>query len=283
MRVLVTGCNGQVGRALVQVLDDPVGTDRATLDIGDPAAVADFDWLGVDAIVNAAAFTQVDRAEETGHDADAWRVNATGVLHLARVARERDIPLVHISSDYVFDGTADTPLPTDAPVRPLGVYGATKAAGEHAARLAPRHYIVRTAWVFGEGPNFARTMLRLAETRPEVAVVADQRGRPTSALHLAEALARILTAAVPYGTYHVTGTGPVLSWADFASEVFAAARVDCRVRSISSEEYARQRPGLAPRPAYSALDTSSAEVVGLPLHAWRDGLQQFLAAEGGAR
>lgn len=282
-RVLVTGSRGQVGRALLETVDTAVGADRATLDITDPAAVLAHDWSGVDAIVNTAAFTAVDRAEEPGAAVDAWRANASGVMNLAVLARERDLPLVQISTDYVFAGTGTAPLPPDAPIRPVGVYGTTKAAGEHAARLAPRHYVVRTAWVFGDGPNFVRTMLRLADTRAEVSVVDDQRGRPTSATLLARAIGQLLTSSAPYGTYHVTGTGPVVSWARFAEAVFEEAHVACRVVPVSTEDYARQRPGLAPRPAYSALDTTSTEAAGVALESWRDSLRDYLLRERRSR
>ena len=280
MRVVVTGSRGQVGRALLEALPGAVGTDRSTLDITDEASVAGYDWAGVDAVVNTAAFTAVDRAEEPGAALDAWRANATGVLHLAMLARERDIPLVQVSTDYVFAGTGTTPLPPDTPIQPVGVYGATKAAGEHAARLAPRHHVVRTAWVFGDGPNFVRTMLRLAESRSEVSVVDDQRGRPTSAALLATAITKLVTGGLPYGTYHVTGTGPVVSWAQFAEAVFEEARVGCRVVPVSTADYARQRPGTAPRPAYSALDTTATEVTGVVLEPWRDSLRAYLEREG---
>jgi dTDP-4-dehydrorhamnose reductase len=209
-----------------------------------------------------------------------WDINATGVFHLAEHARDRDLPLVHVSTDYVFGGDHSTPITVDAPLAPQGAYGATKAAGEMAAHLAPRHYVVRTSWVFGDGPNFVRTMRRLARDREEVTVVADQLGRPTYAVDLAAALVGLLDVEAPYGTYHATGSGDVVSWADFAAAVLAGT--GCRVVPVTTEDYLSRAPQAAPRPAYSALDLSTLEAVGVRMRDWREALAEYLAKEDGS-
>jgi dTDP-4-dehydrorhamnose reductase len=266
--LLVTGANGQLGRALQQLAPHARFTDRRSLDIADGASVSAFDFNGVTAIVNAAAWTGVDAAED--EPLTAFEANATGVTHLAIAARRLEIPLVQVSTDYVFPGTATTPIPVDAPVSPLGAYGATKAAGEAAAALAPRHLVVRTSWVYGDGHNFVRTMRRLAATRDEVSVVCDQLGRPTNARDLAAAVLRLLDLDAPAGTYHATGTGDVVSWADVA--VAALAGTTCQVRPITTAEYGAAK---AQRPAYSALAVSP-EVEPV-MRDWRVALAEFLS------
>ncbi len=191
------------------------------LDITDRSALDAHDWSGTTAVVNAAAWTAVDAAESPENVLAAWDVNATGVAHLAWHARRLDVPLVHVSTDYVLAGDTEGELPTSAPLDPRSVYGITKAAGELAARLAPRSYVVRTSWVFGDGPNFVRTMRRLAQQRDSVTVVDDQVGRPTYAPDLARALLDLLGSGAPPGTYAATGEGDVVSWAGFARAVLA--------------------------------------------------------------
>ena len=281
MSVLVTGAGGQLGKALAaQLPSAKLPTARlvtsAQLDITRREALDAFDWTGITAIINAAAWTGVDNAEETDSTLPAWDVNATGVANLAWHARWLGIPLVHVSTDYVFDGDGDAPIPADGLVDPRGVYGITKAAGELAARLAPTYYVVRTSWVFGDGPNFVRTMLRLGAEREELTVVDDQFGRPTYAVDLAEALIGLLERGCPAGTYHATGSGDVVSWADFAAAILEGS--GCKVRPISSEEYAQGRV-IAPRPSNSALDLSALEAVGITLRDWRLALAAYLTAE----
>ncbi|OJG06704.1 dTDP-4-dehydrorhamnose reductase [Pseudonocardia autotrophica] len=276
MRACVLGANGQLGRALVAALPGAVALDRAALDIGDADAVAAHDFTGVDVLVNAAAYTAVDRAEtEPGA---AWRANAAGPAHLAAAAREHGCLLVHVSTEYVFDGTAPGPVPEDAPPSPLGVYGASKAAGELAVRAAlpERHVIVRTSWVVGDGGNFVATMARLARDGVSPAVVDDQVGRPTFAPDLAAALV-VLAGSGRHGTFHVTGDGEPVSWHGLAREVFArCGREPGDVRPVSTAEYAADRPHLARRPANSVLDLSRATRAGVTMPPWRDGLGAHL-------
>jgi dTDP-4-dehydrorhamnose reductase len=274
---LVTGATGQLGRALGTLLPAGRLAGSAELDITDRDALAAFDWSGITAIINAAAWTAVDAAEEPDSMLRAWEVNATGVANLAWHARRLDIPLVHVSTDYVFQSAPAGPVPVESAADPRSVYGITKAAGELAARLAPLHYVVRTGWVYGDGPNFVRTMRRLAADRDEVSVVDDQFGRPTSAVDLAEALIALLERGCPAGTYHVTGSGDVVSWAEFAAAILEGT--GCKVRPISSQDYAQGRPNVAPRPSNSALDLSSLAAVGISTRDWRLALAEYLAAE----
>lgn len=280
MTALVTGGNGQLGRALQTLAPDARFTDVAELDILDREALSALDWSGVTAIINAAAWTAVDAAEDPDKLLTAWDVNVTGVANLAWHARRLDVPLVHISTDYVFRGDQRAPIPVDAPLEPQGVYGLTKAAGEMAARLAPRHYVVRTSWLFGNGPNFVRTMRRLATQRSEVSVVDDQLGRPTYAVDLARAVLALLEAPAPTGTYHATGAGDVVSWADVAAA--ALEGTGCSVRRVSTSEYSATAPQAAARPAYSALDLSSLTAAGIDMRDWRGALAEYLEQEGQA-
>lgn len=269
MTVLVSGANGQLGRALRPLLPDGRFCGRE-LDISSRSSVEAHDWEGVTAIVNAAAWTAVDAAEQD--TLGAWDTNATGVAHLALQARRLQVPLVHVSSDYVLSGDHEGDAATGAPLAPLGAYGTTKAAGELAARLAPQHYVVRTSWVYGDGPNFVRTMRRLADGRDSVSVVDDQYGRPTRADDLAGALVDLLRTRPAPGTYHATGAGPVVSWAGFAEAVLEGT--GCRVARVTTAEYSAGRPATAPRPVNSALEAGP-----LVLRDWREALTDYLAQE----
>lgn len=266
MTVLVTGASGQLGTALRPLLADAVFTDAHDLDITDRAAVDEAVGPGISAIINAAAWTAVDAAEAPDALPTAFDVNVTGVANLAMAARRRDIALLHVSTDYVLAGDHTGDAPVSAPLDPRGAYGITKAAGELAARLAPRHHVVRTSWVFGDGPNFVRTMRRIATGREELTVVADQVGRPTYAVDLAAALVGLLDSQ-DYGIHHATGGGEPVSWAEFARAILADTGV--RVVDISTADYG----AASPRPANSALAGD------LPMRDWRDALVDYLNAE----
>ena len=257
--------------------------DLPELDITDAAAVsAFFASERPEGSINCAAWTDVDGAETK--EAQAHAVNADGAGNLARAAAEIDIPLLHISTDYVFDGTA--PLDRDGrprpyvesdPTGPRSVYGSTKLEGERQVLAASReHCVVRTAWLYGvDGPNFVATMLRLADERDVVQVVEDQIGSPTWSGHLAPAVVGLLERQIS-GLVHLTGAGRV-SWNGFAREIFRQAEVDCRVEPAGSEQMARP----APRPAWSALESEREDV--LPMPPWEDGLAGYLAARKGVR
>ena len=284
MTVLLTGANGQLGSALQRLLRaDPTrvlhAVDRDRLDITDAAAVREAVLsLKPAAIVNAAAYTAVDRAE-TDRDA-AHAVNAVAPEVLAEAAREVDAALVHVSTDYVYHNGLDRPLREDDPTTPRGVYASTKLAGERAALGAyAKTTVLRTSWVYGlEGHNFLRTMARLGAERERLTVVSDQIGAPTFADDLAGAVAAVLAAGqrgdwAP-GVYNYAGLG-VASWYDFARAIMETYGLDCEVAPIPSSEY----PTPAERPRYSVLDLGRARAAGLPLRHWRDALAAFARAD----
>jgi dTDP-4-dehydrorhamnose reductase/dTDP-4-dehydrorhamnose 3,5-epimerase len=252
-RSVILGADGQLGRALRRVLPDAIALTRADLDLTDPTAYDAVSWKDVDTIYNAAAYTAVDKAETPEGRRAAWAVNVTAVATMARIATEHRLTLVNVSSDYVFDGTAESHT-VDEPLSPLGVYGQTKAAGEVVTATTPRHYVVRTSWVIGDGGNFVSTMQRLARDGVSPSVVDDQHGRLTTADELAAGLVELVRTGAPYGIHHITGGGPVKTWADIAREVFAeAGRDPADVTGVSTDEYGRGKD-LAPRPQHSALD-----------------------------
>jgi dTDP-4-dehydrorhamnose 3,5-epimerase len=277
VKAAVLGAGGQVGRALRAALPTATSLTRADLDIGDAASVAAVDWSPFDVIINAAAFTAVDAAETPEGRESAWRTNACGVAHLARAADEHDVPLVQFSSEYVFDGRWPGPIPETAPLSPLSAYGASKAAGDVAAGLARRHYLIRTTWVTGDGNNFVRTMLGLARRGVRPTVVADQIGRLTFADDLASAAVDLLLAGAPHGTYNITGGGDAGSWADVARAVFAlAGHSPSDVSDTTTAAYFAGRPTAAARPLNSVLALGRAESIGLHPPDWRDRLKDYV-------
>lgn len=274
MRTLVLGGNGQVGRALAAALPDATVLGHAELDVAAPPP--DFAWSAYDAVVNAAAYTNVDGAETDR--AAAWRANATGPATLARLADEHGFTLVHCSTEYVFDGTATAPYPEDAPVAPLSVYGASKAAGDLAVATARNHLLVRPTWVVGAGRNFVATMAGLAAKGVEPTVVADQIGRPTFADDLAAAIVALLRAGAT-GTFNVTGSGEPASWAELARATFElVGRGGLTVTDTTTEAYFADKPHAAARPLNSVLDLRKSAAAGLPLPDWRDSLARYLTA-----
>lgn len=279
-RTLVLGAGGQVGTALLSALPDARGLTRAEGDLADPRAVADLDLSDVKAIVNAAAYTAVDAAETGAGRREAWATNVTGLAALVERARERGIPIVHISSDYVFDGTASD-HPEDEPFSPLGVYGQTKAAGDALVAGYARHYVVRTSWVVGAGKNFVATMAMLADKGVRPSVVDDQHGRLTFTTDLAAGIAHLLATRPPYGTYNLTNTGPVQTWADIAADIFEQrGRERSDVIRVSTSEYARLGAGntvCAPRPAHSALPLKKIHSTGFAPPYVTDRLSEYLS------
>jgi dTDP-4-dehydrorhamnose reductase/dTDP-4-dehydrorhamnose 3,5-epimerase len=266
-KTLVIGVNGQLGRALRAQLGDGTHVEyatRAELDLSATDLATARRWRDYGTIVNAAAYTAVDAAETADGRRDAWAANVTGVAALVRVAAENGITLVHVSSDYVFDGTADRPYREDDPFCPLGVYGQTKAAGDAIVATVPRHYVVRTSWVIGDGKNFVRTMLSLAERGIDPKVVDDQIGRLSFTDEIARGIRHLLSTGAAYGTYNLTGSGEPMSWADIARAVFAAGGHDpARVSGTSTAEYFASAAGpVAPRPRNSVLDLAKIEASG---------------------
>ncbi len=253
MRWLVTGAGGMLGRDLVDVLAargaELTAVTRSDLDVTDAGAVAAA-VPGHDVVVNAAAWTDVDGAET--READATRVNGLGPQLLAAACAAQGARLVHVSTDYVFDGTGTVPYAEDAPLAPRSAYGRSKAAGEQAVRqlLPGASYVVRTAWLYGQhGGNFVRTMATLERTRDKLDVVDDQVGAPTWSREVAEAVHRLVTAGAPAGTYHATAEGQT-SWCGLARAVFEEIGADPdRVRPTTTDRFPRP----APRPAFSVL------------------------------
>jgi dTDP-4-dehydrorhamnose 3,5-epimerase len=272
---LVIGADGQVGRALLAALPGARGVTRAELDLADHVALEHWPWREHDVVLNAAAYTAVDEAETDEGRRRAWAVNAAGPAELARLASRHGFTLVHFSTDYVYDGRAGEHT-EDEPPAPLGVYGQSKAAGDVAVATTPRHYVVRTSWVIGDGPNFVRTMARLADEGAMPSVVDDQVGRLTFTDEIARATRHLLEADAAYGTYHVSNAGPAMSWAEVAREVFAQrGRDQGDVRAVSSEEYAAGRT-LAPRPAHSVLSLAKLEATGFEPADARAALRDYL-------
>lgn len=279
MNVVVLGAGGQVGSSIVSVLPGATALSRRELDLADQHGIERFDWSRFDVIVNAAAFTAVDEAETPGGRAQAWQSNAVAVAHLARVARAHGSTLVHFSTEYVFDGGGTGPLGEGDRVAPLSAYGASKAAGDLAAALVERHYIVRTSWVVGGGRNFVATMLDLAGRGVDPSVVADQIGRPTFADDLARGVVELLDRAAPFGTYNLTNSGEPASWAEVARATFQlAGHSPQRVADTSTEEYFAARPGSARRPLNSVLALDKAAAAGVALPDWRLSLARYVGS-----
>ncbi|MDP2710774.1 MAG: dTDP-4-dehydrorhamnose reductase [Solirubrobacteraceae bacterium] len=275
MKLLVTGAGGMLGRAVVDAAarlgHDVVAATRAELDVTDAGATRRALLAARPrAVVNCAAYTDVDGAE--GDRRAAAAVNAEGAGHVAAAAAAVGALIVHVSTDYVFDGSKREPWLESDPVAPLGVYGETKLAGERAvAEANPAHAIVRTAWLFGAGAkNFVDTMLALGTQRDEISVVTDQIGCPTWTGHLASALVDLAEHPQETGIHHIAGAGQC-SWNELALEIFERAGIDCRVLPATSEQFPRP----ARRPAYSVLGSERRDPLVLP--AWQDGLAQYLA------
>lgn len=279
-RTLILGANGQLGRALAAVLPTAEAWGRDRFDVTDPAAYDAVRWQDYDTIINAAAYTKVDVAETPQGRRDAWAANVTAVGRLARIATEHRLTLVHVSSDYVFDGTAELHDETEAP-SPLGVYGQTKAAGDALVATVPRHYLVRTSWVIGDGPNFVATMAGLAGRGISPTVVDDQYGRLTFTDELARGIAHLLATRPAYGTYNLTGDGPVQSWADIAAEVYALCGRDrADVTPVSTATYTAGRQ-TAPRPEHSALSLERIGATGFAPRPAEESLRSYLAGWAG--
>jgi dTDP-4-dehydrorhamnose reductase len=274
-RWLVTGAGGMLGLDVLAALEDRdvIACPRIDLDVTNADAVqkAIVD-ARPDVVVNCAAWTDVDAAEE--HEDAAFAVNAVGPANIARACAMRSAALVHLSTDYVFDGLANAPYAEDSPLFPLSAYGRTKAAGEWAVRamLPSRSWVVRTAWLYGAGgPNFVRTMIKLESTRQTVDVVDDQLGQPTWSADLARQIVRLVDAAAPYAIYHCTASGQT-TWHGLARAVFEelGAEPD-RVRPTTTDQFPRP----APRPVYSVLGHDASRRAGIPdLPNWRDSLAQ---------
>ncbi len=276
-RILITGANGQLGRALQTIYPEALVTSIDELDITNRDSIANFDWSSIDVILNAAAYTNVDGAETPEGCVAAWQVNASAVKYLAQAATNHSLTLVHISTDYVFDGSKEEHT-EDESFSPLGVYGASKAAGDVVATLTKRHYILRTSWVIGEGNNFVRTMMNLAQRDISPIVVSDQIGRLTFTQDLARGIQHLLNTKAPYGTYNLTNSGESCSWADVTRAIFKQLkREDLNVTNTSTAEYFKEKPESAPRPLHSTLLLDKIVSSGFVPRDWREALNEYVA------
>ena len=274
--IFIVGANGQLGTALRVLYPNAKSADIDELDITNNESVAAFDWSGIKYIINAAAYTNVDGAETPEGRVAAWKVNATAVGHLVQAAITHDITIVHVSSDYVFDGTVNPHLETED-LSPLGVYAQTKAAGDLVVGLAPKNYLLRTSWVIGEGKNFVLTMKSLADQGIKPSVVNDQIGRLTFTSDLASAIAHLLFSNAPFGTYNFTNDGDSVSWADIASIVYdTTGHAAGDVTGVTTAEYYAGKEGIAPRPLQSTLSLDKIKATGFVPRDWREALSEYL-------
>jgi dTDP-4-dehydrorhamnose reductase len=288
MKILITGAQGQVGKELVSIANqrgfDVIAAGRAELDITKLKNIESYvEVHQPDLVINAAAYTAVDKAEEEQYI--AYAINRNGVANLAAVSKEKNIPLLHISTDYVFDGAKSEAYSENDAVSPLGIYGISKWQGEEAIRQTlSQHIILRVAWVFGaQGNNFVKTMLRLAKDRDELNVVADQFGRPSPAKYIAKTLIALAEQyqkekMLEWGTYHYCGDEKV-SWCGFAEEIFKQAKEqglikkEIKVNAITTAEY----PTPAKRPKNSMLDCQKIKnTFGIEMPSWKESLNQVL-------
>ncbi|MBZ6006491.1 MULTISPECIES: dTDP-4-dehydrorhamnose reductase [Paraclostridium] len=279
MKVLITGSNGQLGLELSKQLHvissyDVIKTDRENLNILDFKSVNDaITRENPDIVINCAAHTAVDLCENDIEN--AYKINALGPRNLAIACEKIGSKFVQVSTDYVFDGSGKRPYREDDMTCPNSIYGTSKLMGEKFTKeFCSKYFIVRTAWLYGDGNNFVKTMLKLAETNTELNVVDDQVGSPTSTVDLAKAIIELMNTEY-YGTYHGTCEGQC-SWYDFAKKIFELKNIDIKVNPVTSEEF--KRP--APRPAYSVLDNFMFKLVGLnSFRDWKESLAEYLKGE----
>jgi dTDP-4-dehydrorhamnose 3,5-epimerase len=278
-KTLVLGSNGQLGLSLRKTMPEAEFVTRAEFDVTDETAYVNFPWRQYSTVINASAYTAVDAAETSEGRTEAWKTNVTAVGWLARVCAENRLTLVHVSSDYVFDGSSEEPYTEDESFSPLGVYGQTKAAADALVATVPRHYIVRTSWVIGEGSNFVRTMASLAERGIKPSVVNDQIGRLTFTQDLAAGIVHLLQNKAPFGTYNLSNEGPASNWADIAARVFELTGHDPQaVTGVSTEEYFAGKVGIACRPLWSVLDLSKIEKHGFTPVSWETRLSDLFTS-----
>ncbi len=275
MKVLITGSNGMLGHDLIEVLKDKhelVLTTSKTLDITDrDKTIETIRQNNPDVVINSAAYTDVDGCE-TNRDL-AYAVNGEGVRNLALACRQIDCPLVHISTDYVFDGTARDPIAEGGEIGPISVYGKSKLVGEEAIQeILDKYFIVRTAWLYGiNGKNFPKTMLELAENHPEITVVYDEVGTPTYTPDLAYGISQLIETDL-YGIYHLTNSGSC-SWCEFARYIFEIAGRDVEVIPVTASEFSRP----APRPSYSVLKNEKWIENGFePLRNYKEAIGEYI-------
>lgn len=274
-KILITGANGQLGKALRAEFPDAEFVTREEFDISGDIATARR-WRDYQTIINAAGYTAVDAAETDEGRRAAWQINAHAVANLSRIAEDNGITLVHISTDYVFDGSKEIHA-EDEPFTPLGVYAQSKAAGDLATSTTPKHYIIRTSWVIGDGKNFVLTMKSLAEKGVKPSVVSDQIGRLTFTQDLAAGIKHLLATNAPYGTYNLSNDGEPASWANIAKEVYVyAGKSADDITPVTTQQYYEDKEGIAPRPLQSMLDLGKIKGVGFIPREWKQALRAYL-------
>lgn len=269
MKVLIIGAKGQLGYEFCRIFkNDAISTDADTLDITNKSEI--MSAPDCDIIVNCSAYTNVDGAEDDFEN--AYKVNVEGVENLTELAKMRNIPIVHISTDYVFDGEGSEPYRETDKANPKSVYGKTKFKGEEIVRKYPKHFIVRTAWLYGiNGKNFVKTIARAGREKGNLKVVSDQVGSPTNAKDLALQISRLIQTD-KFGTYHCTGSGRC-SWYEFACEIIKILEIPCKITPCKTEEY----PAKAKRPKFSVLDNTKMEsVTKSKMPEWNKSLESFL-------
>ena len=275
---LIIGASGQLSLALQDRYPQARTVGSQQLDISNSQQVEAFDWSGLQTVINAAAYTDVDGSESPEGRVNAWKVNAVGAASLARIAIKHDLTLVHISSDYVFDGVQSPHYEAEG-FSPLGVYGQSKAAGDISVSLVPKHYIVRTTWVIGEGNNFVRTMLNLGKRGIAPKVVNDQIGRLTFTAELVLIIDHLLTRKPAYGVYNATNGGESVSWADITRTIFTLADNNLSVTDTTTAEYFQDKPQSARRPLNSILDLTKLQATGYTVRDWQEDLTAYIQKE----
>ena len=284
MKILITGANGMLAKSVRKRLEgnEIICTDVEDLDITNEESVKEFvTKIKPEYIINCAAFTAVDKAETAGEIVE--KINADGPRNLAKAAKENDSVLVHVSTDYVFGGDLDVEkaYKEDDPKNPVTAYGITKLHGEEAIEEnLDKYYIFRTAWLYGDGNNFVRTMLKLGETKDELNVVSDQHGSPTYAEDLANFIAEAIEKKIPYGIYNATNEG-YTTWYDFTKAIFEYAGIICKVNPVTTEEYIEMmKVTQAKRPKNSQMSKEKLKSAGIEVPEWEDALKRYLKAEG---
>ena len=284
MKILITGANGMLAKSVRKRLEgnELICTDVEDLDITNEEAVLKYvAEVKPEYIINCAAYTAVDKAETAGEIVE--KINADGPRNLAKAAKENDSVLVHVSTDYVFGGDLDVEkdYKEDDPKHPVTAYGITKLHGEEAIEEnTDKYYIFRTAWLYGDGNNFVRTMLKLGETKDELNVVSDQHGSPTYAEDLANFIGEAIEKKIPYGVYNATNEG-YTTWYDFTKAIFEYAGIICKVNPVTTEEYIdMMKITQAKRPKNSQMSKAKLEAQGIEVLEWEDALKRYLKAEG---
>lgn len=285
MKILITGANGMLAKSVIKRLEkenELICTDVEDLDITNQEAVIKYvKELAPNCIINCAAYTAVDKAEEAGPIVE--KINADGPGNLAKATNEVGAPLVHISTDYVFGGELDIEkdYKEDDAKSPVTAYGITKLHGEEQIQKnTDKYYIFRTAWLYGDGNNFVRTMLKLGEAKDEISVVADQHGSPTYAEDLADFIGQAIEKQIPYGVYHTTNEG-YTTWYDFTKAIFEYTGIICKVNPVTTEKYIEMMNIVqAKRPKNSKLSKEKLKQQGIKVPAWEDALKRYLKQEG---